>query len=118
MKTVLKIFSLIFLVAIAYSDRVNADAQAETYYEQMQPVLMEELEGERGRGADGDIISLNNSNLAALLKNNTANNNVNGFNIIDSGSFLGSSGLISVVQNSGNNVIIQDSTIVNVTIAP
>jgi hypothetical protein len=39
-------------------------------------------------------------------------------NIIDTSSFANSAGIISVIQNTGNNVIIQNSTVVNVVITP
>lgn len=78
-----------------------------------------EDELEKARGREGfDITALNNMNVQAVLTGNTANNNVTGMNIIDNGAFTNASGMFSVVQNTGNNVIIQDSTIVNVTIVP
>ncbi|WP_036552301.1 hypothetical protein [Neptunomonas japonica] len=81
-------------------------------------VLLDELDKVRGRGGIIDITSIVNSNVEAELSNNTANNNFTGFNIIDKGSFSEASGVFSIIQNTGNNVIIQDSTIINVTISP
>ena len=78
-----------------------------------------EDELEKARGREGfDITALNNMNIQAVLTGNTANNNVTGMNIIDNGAFTNAGGMFSVIQNTGNNVIIQDSTIVNVTILP
>ncbi len=82
-----------------------------------QAVSIEELENARGREGV-DITALNNLNANATLTGNTANGNVTGANIIDASAFSGASGMFSVIQNTGNNVIIQDSTIVNVTIVP
>src|SRR5690349_21764503 len=45
------------------------------------------------------------------VQDNTAINNVTGRNIITGGSFANASGLSSVIQNSGNNVLIQNATI-------
>lgn len=81
-------------------------------------VLLDELDEVRGLGGVVDITTIVNSNIEAELSNNTANNNVTGFNIIDNGAFTEASGIFSIIQNTGNNVIIQDSTIVNVSIAP
>jgi hypothetical protein len=78
---------------------------------------LEELENARGREGI-DITTLNNQNIRGILTDNTATNNTSGLNIIDHGSFAGAGGMFSVIQNSGNNVLIQDSTIINVTIVP
>lgn len=78
-----------------------------------------ELEKARGREGFGfDITAINNMNVQATLTGNTANNNATGMNVIDNGAFTNAGGMFSVIQNTGNNVIIQDSTIVNVTIVP
>ncbi len=78
---------------------------------------LEELENARGREGI-DITTLNNQNIRGILTDNTATNNTSGLNIIDHGSFAGAGGMFSVIQNSGNNVLIQDSTVINVTILP
>lgn len=57
-------------------------------------------------------------NVRATLSDNEANNNVNGFNVMDHEVFTEASGIISIIQNTGNNVLIQDSTIANVIIIP
>lgn len=119
MKTIIKCSFSILLVTFTQTSSVSANEQGEAFLAQAEVAQLDELDNVRGRGVDGfDIITLNNQKVAALLSGNTANNNVTGYNIIDNGSFEGASGLVSVIQNSGNNVIIQDSTIVNVTIAP
>ena len=78
---------------------------------------LNELDNARGREGI-DITALNNLDVSATLTGNTASNNLTGTNIIDATAFTGASGMFSVIQNTGNNVIIQDSTIVNVTILP
>jgi hypothetical protein len=40
---------------------------------------------------------------------------ITGNNIIGNGSISNTSGLVNVIQNSGNNVVIQSSTTVNMT---
>ena len=51
------------------------------------------------------------------VTDNTANNVVTGANNIQNGSFDNASGVFSVVQNTGANVLIQSATIVNVQFA-
>ncbi|MEY8214562.1 MAG: hypothetical protein RPR97_08780 [Colwellia sp.] len=80
------------------------------------PVLLEELDQIRGLGGVVDVTS--NANLGAVLTNNNVNDSVTGYNIIDQGSFNDASGVFSIIQNTGNNVIIQDSTIITITISP
>ena len=71
----------------------------------------------RGQGGV-DITTFNQNSIQATMSDTSANNTTTGFNVIDNGAFTNAGGLISVIQNTGNNVIIQDSTIVNVTIIP
>lgn len=119
MDTILKAGLLTFLVVMA-PNQAAADSAEELnglVFPQAEAVLLEELDNERGREGV-DFTTLNNMNVRATLSGNEANNNVTGFNIIDQGAFTDASGFTSVIQNSGNNVLIQDATIVNVTIMP
>lgn len=61
----------------------------------------------------GGYAQLNTNNLNAELYNNQASYNISGTNSINSGSFANSKGFATVIQNSGNNVIIQNATILN-----
>ena len=68
-----------------------------------------------GRLADlrgGD--SRSTSDQLGTLSGNSATGVVSGNNVISSGSLSGAVGLPMVVQNTGANVLIQNSTIVNV----
>ena len=56
----------------------------------------------------------NEQTLDGLVRYNQAYNLTTGGNLISEGAFAGTSGLATVIQNSGNNVLIQNSTIVNV----
>jgi len=56
------------------------------------------------------------SDMYGDVAGNGAYNNTTGDNIIDSGSFSNASGVLNVVQNSGNNVLIQNATVVNLTL--
>jgi hypothetical protein len=84
--------------------------------DEIAPVLLEDLAQERGMGGVVDVT--NNSQLEAILTDNYNANSVTGNNSIDQGSFNDASGVFSIIQNTGNNVIIQESTIITVTIAP
>jgi hypothetical protein len=74
----------------------------------------DELDVYRGEGID--VQTINTAELDGNLEGNTAINSVTGGNVISNGAFANASGLSTAIQNSGNNVLIQNSTIVNVVI--
>lgn len=55
----------------------------------------------------------NNMALDGSVRDNVANNVVTGSNSIDAGSFANMSGIPTVIQNTGANVLIQNATIIN-----
>jgi hypothetical protein len=69
------------------------------------------------RGGDETNV-INTIHINGDVTNNTAQDVVTGANSIQDGSFANSSGIMSVVQNTGANVLIQSATIVNVQFAP
>jgi hypothetical protein len=73
------------------------------------PVASTMLGAKRG----GDRV-VNDNQLKGVVADNKASNLTTGMNVISEGAFAGSSGMPTVIQNSGNNVLIQNSTIVNV----
>jgi hypothetical protein len=114
-----KLYLFIIFFVISYAGIVKAlPVDVNQFSAVRDAVLLDELDQVRGRGGIVDITTIVNSNIEANLSSNTANNNVTGFNIIDNGAFTEANGIFSIIQNTGNNVIIQDSTIVNVTITP
>lgn len=79
-------------------------------------VSVDEMQQSRGgQNVELDYTSLA-SDIDGLSSGNTAINTVNGNNILSSGAFADSSGISNVIQNTGNNVLIQNSTVVNLTI--
>ncbi|KXB32693.1 hypothetical protein AT959_00380 [Dechloromonas denitrificans] len=75
------------------------------------------INGEQLASLRGGAEQVNSENaLEGLVRDNQAYNLKTGSNLVSDGSFAGSSGLATVIQNSGNNVLIQNSTIVNVQI--
>ena len=65
------------------------------------------------RGGDESAVH-NNVRITGEVTDNSATNVITGANNIQDGSFANSSGIMSVVQNTGANVLIQSATIVNV----
>lgn len=57
----------------------------------------------------------NLADLEAIVNNNAAVNVHTGDNILTDNAFGNSRGFVNVIQNSGANVVIQNSTILNVT---
>lgn len=76
-----------------------------------RPVAQAALAARRG----GDRV-VNDNQLKGVVADNKASNLTTGMNVISDGAFSGASGLSTVIQNSGNNVLIQNSTIVNVQV--
>ena len=85
-----------------------------------QPMPVETLAEKRG----GDV-HVQNNNQTQIINTNTVNgtvndvtvlNNITGDNSVDGGAFAGAHGVPIVIQNSGNGVLIQNATILIVTI--
>ena len=74
-----------------------------------KPMAAAALATKRG----GDRV-FNDAQLKGVVADNQASNLTTGMNVISEGAFSGSAGLSTVIQNSGNNVLIQNATIVNV----
>ncbi|MEQ1529660.1 MAG: hypothetical protein ABL925_10110 [Methylococcales bacterium] len=103
------------LAALLVTQAAQAD-QSGDFFEQQQVVIDNELASQSGQGIkDATIISDANldHNVITINPGGTLNN---GSNVISGQAFADSSGIATVIQNSGNNVIIQNSTIVNVNL--
>jgi len=61
----------------------------------------------------GQSVIINTNDLDAKLHDNTAINTISGNNYITQDAFSHSTGLPIAIQNSGNNVLIQNSLILN-----
>ncbi|MBP8168202.1 MAG: hypothetical protein KAX99_00935 [Azonexus sp.] len=64
----------------------------------------------------GTEVTLNDLKNNGVVSDNHASNLVTGSNWVTEGSFAGATGFATVVQNSGNNVLIQNATIVNLQV--
>jgi hypothetical protein len=80
-----------------------------------KPVSAETLAEQRGGAEFKTVTNLND--VRGTVENNSATNVVTGNNTIST-SFAGATGLPMVIQNTGNNVLIQNATIVNVQLQP
>lgn len=69
---------------------------------------------DRFRGGT-DVVVDNTNTTDGVVHGNSASNLVTGSNLIDA-SFSGASGLSTVIQNTGNNVLIQAPVIVNLQV--
>lgn len=77
------------------------------------PVQATRLARLRGGAAVSATVQQNGS-----VQGNTTTNVSAGANSVSGGSFANASGLPTVIQNSGANVVIQNSTVVNILFKP
>jgi hypothetical protein len=78
----------------------------------------------RGKALDDDVLAENRGGAqlsdmkleGVVAENNAVAIGATGTNVISQGAFANSTGVPMVVQNSGNNVLIQNATIVNVEV--
>lgn len=71
---------------------------------------------ENTRGAADTYEAANFMNLRGSVSNTRASELITGNNSISDGAFSGAVGLPMVIQNSGNNVLIQNATIINLRV--
>ena len=77
----------------------------------------DELGSQRAREDIGvSLIVINDQEQDGDVTDNVAIGNTNGDNLINGDAFSNSNGFLSTVQNTGNNVLIQNSTIINVSV--
>ena len=83
------------------------------------PVSDEALGAESGKAQlQLDKVVINDQDLDGILQGNVATGTTNGNNTISGDAFGNAAGFVTAIQNTGNNVLIQDSTIINVSMAP
>ena len=73
------------------------------------PVALEALDGLRG----GDSVE-NHNRVTGEVGGNTAERVTTGATMLGGGAFAGASGITTVIQNTGANVLIQNGMVVNV----
>ncbi|TQD46320.1 hypothetical protein [Marilutibacter aestuarii] len=72
----------------------------------LDPAALDRLRG--GDGAESNVV------IDGLVDGNTADHVITGDNLLDGGAFGHASGINTVIQNSGSNVLIQSGTAVSV----
>jgi len=103
----------------ADAEQTSAEVGIASVFEAAKPLSEEEL-GEQRATAKLEVeeVTINTSDQDGLVLGNAAINNRTGANTIAGDAFVGASGMIHSVQNTGNNVLIQNSTIINVSVEP
>ena len=104
----------------AVDPSVSAESEATLDLDALDNVAAlsdEELNSHRAREKlEVEQITLNDQTQDGDVTDNVAIGNTNGDNLINGDAFSDSSGFLSTVQNTGNNVLIQNSTIINVSV--
>jgi phosphopantetheine adenylyltransferase len=111
---------LCLLVSCFWSTGHAAGLEEEVAFasESYAAVASDDLGEERAREGVDDLAFARGALKATMHGNTSYTSNITTYNSIDGSSFTDASGIISVIQNTGNNVIIQNLTDVNVTINP
>lgn len=106
---------LITLAAPAASD----EASPALALGEAKPVSDEVLGTENAKAAiQIEKLIVNDQNLQGVVQGNVAMNTSSGNNAISGEAFQDAAGFVTVIQNTGHNVLIQNSTIVNVAVEP
>lgn len=104
------------------SGRASAEEHgAQFLLQNAEIVSAQELSDQRGRedvNIEEVILQLSNVTANASLENNSLTSQSTGANTVETGAFAGAAGVVFAVQNSGNHVIIQNTTLINVTMNP
>ncbi len=110
----------VWAVAILGVAMCTATAMAETRQTRTQDDTLVIPDAPPATTAGGDSIQEQRADVSqgATLGDNQLTAGDTGSNLVSSGSFANMAGIAHVIQNSGNNVIIQDSTTFNVQFVP
>lgn len=94
---------------------VGAAAQPDvTVPSPSKPLAARPLDAGRLGGQRGGTDVFNDMTLRGVVADNRAINVSTGGNLVSQGALAGMSGVPMLVQNTGNNVLIQSATIINV----
>lgn len=108
---------IILLVGVLAAPNASAEDRPDVV---AMPLLSgvsdDELDVQRGGDAVPVAVPVSEATLNATLEQNTILSDMTGSNFVGGDAFTGASGFFTVIQNSGNGVIIQDSTIINLSL--
>lgn len=115
--------ALLLLGSAGHAEEDTAETQTGgahvSSFDAARPLSLEELGEQRAAARiEVDDVTINTADSDGAVVDNTAINNRTGQNTIAGGAFVGAAGFIHSVQNTGNNVLIQNSTIINVSVEP
>lgn len=120
LKSVLLTVLLMLCSAPLLADDEEAIAETDdalSAFESSAAITDDELNAHRAKEElHVDQVTVNDQEQDGYLIDNVAEDNVTGENRITDGSFTNASGFFSTVQNTGNNVLIQHSTVINVDV--
>ena len=103
--------SLAMSVAVAAEEQYKGLSGNEVM---LNPLSEDELEARSGGQAIGFQV-INDSVFNADISNNALNSGSTGDNAVNDSAFTDLSGFALIIQNSGNNVIIQNTTVIAIT---
>ncbi|MGB5742214.1 MAG: hypothetical protein WBM65_07340 [Sedimenticolaceae bacterium] len=113
----------LMLIACALCVSPGLQAESTAKIAEGDSLMLEEALSEddlainRGEGVALDDMTLNEIDMDGTNHSNSVMNSVTGQNFIGNGAFNGASGMFDTIQNSGNNVLIQNATIVNINMS-
>ncbi len=106
--------AMLLLGATAWNAMAATPPAKPAYIEGLGQSVASEVLAKSSGGTDvTQIIRLNGT-----VTNNTSDHVLTGSNVIDNGAFNGAAGVPMVIQNTGNSVLIQNATIINVQLQP
>ncbi len=109
--------AIILIIALSspvFLNKAYAEEDLDLIFADSAIVEDHNLEEMRGTALDLEVLGI--AIFDAVSLNNSTNGTFSGGNIINEGAFSDSSGLSTIIQNSGNNVLIQSATILNLNI--
>lgn len=109
----------LFVLMLAHPPGVQAGDDVLPAFEGLAPLPTETLDSSHAKAAlQIDRIQINDQNVTGVVTGNVAIDNETGDNNLTDGAFMNSAGFMTTIQNTGNNVLIQNSTIINVAVEP
>ena len=110
----MKYLTLIVVALISYN---TAAADELDILANSEPLTVEFMTDSRGGEYELENEYLQaSSEMYGDVTGNSAYNNTSGDNILDGGALSNSSGVYNIVQNTGSNVLIQNATVINLTL--
>lgn len=78
----------------------------------------DELAGSKAKQGSNTLLQVNDNTQNSLLERNQLQSEMTGDNVIHPQALQGIEGIATIIQNTGNQVIIQGSTLLNLSLTP